>query len=252
MKKSSPMRKPQWNISQLLERLHSKVEHDLRTARTAIAHPGAKGDCSEAVWIRLFETYLPERYKVQKAVIADSNGAFSDEIDVVIYDRQYSPLVFDFEGQVVIPAEAVYAVFEAKQELTTPHIAYAQNKTATVRRLHRTSADVPTVDGLRPGKKPQPIIAGFLAFECRWRKPFDRTLAKALCANHDEGRLDFGCVAAHATFGCNGADNLTPTYDTKAATGFLLELFSRLQQCGTVPAIDYRAYSKWLNETSTS
>ncbi len=247
MKKPSPAKKPKWNISQLLERLHSKVEQDLTTART-IPHPGAKGDCSEAVWIRLFETYLPERYKAQKAFIGDSNGKFSDQIDVVIYDRQYSPFVFNFEGQIIIPAEAVYAVFEAKQELTTPHIAYAQEKAATVRRLHRTSVDVPTIDGMRPGKKPQPILAGFLAFECRWKKPFDRTLARALSADQGDGRLDLGCIAAHATFGCNRADCLTACYDTKAATGFLLELLARLQQCGTVPAIDYRAYAKWLND----
>jgi hypothetical protein len=237
-------------MHRLLERLHAKVEQDLKTARETLAHPGAKGDCTEAIWIRLFDTYLPERYRSRKAVIADSKGGFSDEIDVVIYDRQYSAFVFNFEGQVVIPAEAVYAIFEAKQELSGPHIRYAQKKASTVRRLFRTSIDVPTIEGIRRGKSPQPILAGFLGFECRWKKPFDQTLARALSADQGDGHLDFGCIAAHATFGCGGSASQEASYDAKAATAFLLDLLARLQQCGTVPAIDYRAYAKWLTPGS--
>jgi hypothetical protein len=45
---------------------------------------------------------------VDKATIMDSNGAFSDEIDVLLYDRQYTFLIFELEGiGKVIPAEAV-------------------------------------------------------------------------------------------------------------------------------------------------
>ena len=69
---------------------------------------------SEAVWLELLNSYLPTRYQAAKAVVVDSEGAFSDQIDVVVFDRQYSPFIFRFEGQTVIPAESVYAVFEAK------------------------------------------------------------------------------------------------------------------------------------------
>jgi hypothetical protein len=157
-------------------------------------------------------------------------------------------LVFNFEGQLVIPAEAVYAVFEAKQELTGPHIQYAQRKAESVRKLYRTSVDVPTIDGMRRGKEPQSILAGFLAFDCKWSKPFDQTLATALSSDASRGRLDFGCVAVHATFGCSETSSQTVRYDTKAATSFLLTLLARLQQCGTAPAIDYRAYAQWLSD----
>ena len=47
--------------------------------------------------------------------MVDSEGAFSQQIDVVIFDRQYTPFIAHFEGQKVIPAESVYGVFEAKQ-----------------------------------------------------------------------------------------------------------------------------------------
>lgn len=235
-----------WSLPKLMEGLHERVAHDLQIARKSLGHPVALGDGSQAVWLALFENYLPQRYRAQSATIVDSKGDFSEQIDVVLYDRQYSPFIFNFKGQTVIPAEAVYAVFEAKQEITKPYIAYAQGKIASVRKLHRTSVEVQTVDGLRKGKVPQHIIGGFLAFECRWKKPFDKTIARALSADQGDGRLDLGCIAAHGTFGCNGADCLTVCYDAKAATCFLLEIMSRLQECGTVPAINFRAYSQWL------
>jgi hypothetical protein len=55
------------------------------------------------------------RYQAEKAHVVDSTGAFSEQIDVVVFDRQYSPFIFKFEGQIIIPAESVYALFEAKQ-----------------------------------------------------------------------------------------------------------------------------------------
>ena len=58
----------------------------------------------------------------------DSAGTFSEQIDVVVFDRQYSPFIFNFEGQVIIPAESVYAVFEAKQAINAEYVAYARRK----------------------------------------------------------------------------------------------------------------------------
>ncbi len=34
---------------------------------------------------------------------------------MVVFDRQYSPFIFNYQNQTIIPAEGVYAVFEAKQ-----------------------------------------------------------------------------------------------------------------------------------------
>ena len=79
-----------WKLPALMKNLHDRVSQELKSAREAIGHPGAKGDGSEKVWHKLFRTYLPERYAVDKATIMDSKGAFSGEIDVVLYDRQYT------------------------------------------------------------------------------------------------------------------------------------------------------------------
>jgi hypothetical protein len=240
------MSKNDWSLPRLMQGLHERVAQDLKTAREALGHPVAKGDGSEAVWTTLFRKYLPQRYAVSKATIVDSNGQFSDQIDVVLFDRQYTPLIFEHQNEIVVPAEAVYAVFESKQEINAEFVKYAQQKVATVRRLHRTSASVQTIDGPRTAT-PQPILAGFLAFESGWKTtPIDKYLSPALTADQGDGRLDVGCIAAYGTFGCEGASCVSSSAHDRATTCFLLELITRLQRIGTAPAIDMAAYAPWL------
>ena len=87
----------------------------------------------------MLRKYLPQRDQAAKAHVVDSRGVFSEQIDVVVFDRQYSPFIFNFQNQTIVPAESVYAAFEAKQTINADQVAYAQRKVASVRRLHRTS-----------------------------------------------------------------------------------------------------------------
>jgi hypothetical protein len=236
-----------WSLQRLLAKLHTDIEHRLATAREAFGHPVAKGDASERIWLDLLQRYLPTRYQAAKAHVVDSSGAFSEQIDVLVFDRQYSPFIFEFEGQTVIPAESVYAAFEAKQTVNADLVGYAKKKVASVRRLHRTSLPIPHAGGTYPAKTPAPILGGLLTFESDWTPPLGEPLIRALeDATDAAGRLDLGCVAAHGTFGCEGGLCYTVTAQGKPATAFLFELIARLQNAATVPMIDIRAYAKWL------
>src|SRR5207253_2035678 len=117
-------------------------------------HPVSSGDASEEVWLELLTKYLPKRYMADKAFVVDSNGVFSQQIDVLIFDRQYTPFIFEFKGEKIVPAEGVYAVFEAKQSINAAQVGYAQAKVASVRKLHRTSLPIPHAGGTYPAKVP--------------------------------------------------------------------------------------------------
>jgi hypothetical protein len=238
----------EWSLPVLLDRFHRDIEHKLKTARESFAHPGTKGDASEEVWLQMLQDYLPRRYSATKAHVVDSIGAFSQQIDVVIFDRQYSPFIFNFQGQAIVPAESVYGVFEAKQTISAGLIEYAQEKAATVRRLHRTSLPIPTASGVVAAKKPGRILAGILTFESDWKPPLGASLVKALQAATGDAHLDMGCIAAHGTFTCDTGGFHTIVPQGKPATAFLFELIARLQELATVPMIDVRAYAKWLSE----
>jgi len=237
----------EWSLAQLLSGLHDDIQQRLDTVRKTFGHPGTKGDASESVWLELLNNYLPERYRAHMAHVVDSNGQFSDQIDVVIFDRQYSPFIFRYEGKVIIPAESVYAVFEAKQSVNADQIRYAQAKVASVRKLHRTSLPIPHAGGTYPAKPLIPIYGGVLSFESDWNPALGEALLKALTEDDGDGRLEFGCIAAGGYF---YLDRDTDKYELqpggKPATAFLFKLISQLQFSGTVPMIDVQAYARWL------
>lgn len=236
----------QWSLETLLNELSKGVEERLAAARRTLGHPEAKGTASEGVWLDVLKTYLPKRYQVEKAYVVDSEGTFSQQLDVVIFDRQYSPLIFHLEGQTVLPAESVYASFEAKQTIDLDHVRYAAEKVQSVRCLKRTSLPVPHVSGTAPPKPLHHILGGLLTLESGWTPPMGASLEQALKAHTGLQRLDLGCVAAHGLYSCraDGGASITP----KAAAGaaYVLELIARLQECATVPMIDIRAYARFL------
>lgn len=235
-----------WSLSQLLGSLHEDIEHRLGKARKAFAHPGTKGDACESVWLDLLKTYLPQRYQAASAHVVDSKGEFSDQLDVVVFDRQYSPFIFHYAGQTIIPSESVYAVFEAKQSIDTNQVKYAQAKVTSVRRLFRTSLPIPHAGGTYPPKPLPAILGGIVTLESDWSPPLGGPLVEALGAGTHEGHLDLGCVAAHGTFGLALDGSYTITRQRKPATAFLFDLIARLQAAATVPMIDVAAYAQWL------
>jgi hypothetical protein len=235
-----------WSLPMLLSGLHDDIERRLATARQAFGHPGTKGDASEHVWLEMLKTYLPQRYQAETAHVVDSNGVFSEQIDVVVFDRQYSPFIFHYENQIIVPAESVYAVFEAKQAIDAGQVDYAQKKAASVRRLYRTSLPIPHAGGTYPPKPLPHILGGLLTFESEWSPALGQPLIDALGGGETAGRLDLGCVAAHGIFSSGENSSYTITPQGKPATAFLLELIARLQDSATVPMIDVRAYARWL------
>lgn len=236
-----------WSLTELLAGLHRDIEQRLKTTREAFGHSGTKGDASENVWRQLLQEYLPHRYQCETAHIVDSNNQFSEQIDVVIFDRQYSPLIFSYEGQKIIPAESIYAVFEAKQTINAALVQYARKKIASVRRLHRTSLPIPYAAGTYPPKPLPHVIGGGLTFESDWSPPLGDALSEALVGGDDDTRLDLGCVAAHGIFQCDENACYTMLPGGSPAAAFLLELTARLQSSATVPMMDMRAYTRWLS-----
>ena len=103
------------------------LESRLRTS-DRIKHAGDRGAVNEIFFIELLRRFLPDRYTVEKAAVVDSLGKTSDSIDVVVFDRQYTPTLFDNARHRYVPAEAVYAVFECKPSIDRRSLEYAAEK----------------------------------------------------------------------------------------------------------------------------
>ena len=181
---------PQIDLNDLYVSMQDEMISRLNIGKIAFVHSGTKGDETESNWIEWFENYLPKRYKVNKGIIIDSNGHQSDQIDIIIYDTQYTYLVFRHDKTLLIPAESVYAVFEVKPSLNKANMEYASGKVKSVRELFRSSAPIKHAGGQYPPKQLHEIIGGLLTTGCDWESPIASNVAKYIngCSRHE--RLD--------------------------------------------------------------
>jgi len=246
------------NLDELYTTMQAEMEQKLLAGSIAFPHPGMKGDATENNWIAWFKAYLPNRYAVDKAVIIDSNGKMSDQIDIVIYDPQYSYLVFKQGDNLIIPVESVYAVFEVKQNLNKEHIEYAADKAESVRCLHRTSAYIVHAGGSYEPKELHEIVAGLLTTRCDWTLTIEESAVKYISECKENRKLDFVCSIGNSTFVMQN-NVFVNQRDDKASLKIascgkshslvflLLNLLKRLQDIGTVPAIDYSKYAEKID-----
>lgn len=223
----------------LQDQMHAKLSLN----RRIICHPTVKGDASELEWVDMLSTYLPRRYQVDKAFVIDCKGNISEQIDIVIFDRHYSPFLLRQNGATYVPAESVYAIIEVKPVLTNANIQYASKKASSVRRLERTTAKIVHAGGeINKPKKPFDILAGILTIEGKCTAQ----MAKQLRNLKEGSFLNFGCSLNKESFwfkrDSGGNLILENSRQKEGLIFFFLNLLSELQQLGTVSAMDIQCY----------
>lgn len=263
------------DLKGLFNGLQSQMISEMKTNSDFIEHSTTKGDAFEDIWIDYLRIYLPSRYCVDKAIIIDSKGNKSQQIDLVIYDQTYTPFVFIQKNTKYIPAEGVYAVFEVKPELNKEYILYAGKKVESVRKLYRTSASI-----IDRGQKRDPIsltkiLGGILSFESRIKN--DETIETHVKSLKGLKSIDIGCAVNHKSFyvdyekddtilkskaetadvynkqflafyKARKFDSIEFSYKYNSLVTFFLQLSRYLQQSiGTVAAIDLGAYAEAIN-----
>ncbi len=234
-------------LREIFRALQDRIAAGLAGTRAIIDHAGAKGSAAEVNWREILSAHLPHRYKVNSAFVMDADGALSDQIDMVIYDRQYTPVLFNRDDQLFVPAESVYAVLESKQELDRSIMKYAGVKAASVRKLRRTSATVVHAGGAFEPPQPKPILAGVLALRSSWSPPFGDAFNNVLAELRGDEFLNLGCAIQSGAFEVNPDTNSAVVSEEENAFGsFFLTLLRKLQELGTVTPIDYAEYAKCL------
>lgn len=242
-------------LSRLFGALQDTLSLELGIARGAFDHPTTKGDISEEKWNAMLRNHLPSRYQVSRAFVIDSRDCISEQQDLVIHDRQYSPFVVNYGSGLFVPAESVYAVLEVKPTINAEYVRYAGEKVASVRRLYRTSLPIRHAGGEYPPKPPHHILGGIVSLDSEWTPPLGETFRAALDGLPEEGRLDLGCVVRHGAFSVKYAAGSSPALVTESTPAplalLLLRLVAQLQAIATVPCIDVLAYAAKIQEAST-
>ncbi len=215
----------------------------LEFSAKSITHDGKLGEVNEQHFIALLKEYLPKRYSVDSAIVVDSLGATSDQIDVVIFDNQYTPTLLDQRDHRYVPAEAVYAVIEVKSRMNSANIQYAAKKAESVRALNRTSGLITHAAGDPVKKAPIPITAGVVAATSVFKNGLVGTNASRMLAGLNSDQfLDFGLIAEGGCFDFfDGSYSVGP--DDNSLAYLLFRLLGKLNSVGTVPAVDWSKYA---------
>ena len=215
-----------------------------------ITHAGDRGEVNEQHFIDFLRKYLPNRYTVEKAIVLDCEGNVSQSIDVVVFDRQYTPTLLDNDKHRYVPAEAVYAIFECKPTIDKGYLEYAAEKAASVRKLKRTSVEIHHAGGVFPAKKLFDIVAGILAIEVDWAEgfkseAFEQRKRPNRRPSHRLRLRGEGCELRHV---CRRQVlHLRP--EGQRLAFFAFRLLWKLQSLATVPAVDWMAYANQLSQT---
>ncbi len=222
-----------------------------------IEHSGTKGDSTETAWISLFKNYLPTRFRIAKGIIIDCNGQTSQQIDCVIFDSQYTPQIIPNEVSLYIPAEAVHAVFEVKQNINKEHLEYAADKIKSVRDLERTTSEYIGDGRVREPKPVFDIIGGLLATTCDYAEKLGSgTFIDNLKSANSIAPLDFVFSAEDGYADLVKTDHLPEgkkyqirndgePFIIKGAEGInygLIRLLEELSWQGTVQAVEWPKY----------
>lgn len=251
------------DLKALFADLQDEMQASLNADRRHIAHNGSMGDATETRWIDFFTHYLPNRYKVDKAMVIDHKGNVSQQMDIVLYDAVFTPFIFNKDGFKYIPAEGVYAVFEVKQDING-NIEYAGKKFESVRQLERTSAPMIASGVKKDPRSLTPIIGGILTTSCSYKQ--QNTIEENIRKQDGLRHIDIGCCLDQFAFqtiyklgnSINGTDQSSVLHyynnleiekfvfskPENSLFVFFLRLFNLLKDIGTVAAIDINAYLK--------
>lgn len=236
------------NTAESMLTLDGLLHADLQGART-VHHAGEQGSAAEQAWLSFLGGRLPNRYSVARGELFDVDGGRSQAQDVVIYDAQYSPLVFGDDASQVV-AEAVYGVVEVKPELTAGHFEYARDKAASARSMSRTSVPIYHAGGQHPPKPPVRQLAGLVADRSGWSEDTTEEQVRRHLATTDDPddprALDLvytnGIASSFLVDPDSGERELLVHAGPGAIAWFLVELLRGLSHLGTVAAIDFAAY----------
>lgn len=224
---------------------------DLGVTADFTDHGTTIGDASEADWSGMLRDFLPARYGVGAVTVVDSAGNKSQQIDLAIWDQQYSPNWFTTpDGDRFIPAESVYAVFEVKPEIDKDYVEYAGTKIKSVRDLLRAPAPIHHVGGRSTAPDPdsKPILGGILALRGGWKTTLAGAAGKkAIRSQTGNRRLDIGIALNDLSFDHHVHGTIDYSPEGTQLIFFAIRLFQRLQPLATAFSPDMLAYEQALS-----
>lgn len=105
-----------WMVEKTKLEIRYMLERSSNDSR--ITHRGVAGSGREEYLAELLEKYLTKNHEITGGLIINSNGAQSNETDLIIYDTNTLPPMYIDKIHHMVPIESVTYAFEVKTRLT--------------------------------------------------------------------------------------------------------------------------------------
>lgn len=100
-----------------------------------LRHPGEYGALRESLVRELLSNFLPEIYGISHGFIISPDGTVSNQCDIIIYYKPFTPVIRTPEAQRFFPVESVVAVVEVKSDIDSGTLRNALTKLVKVKQM---------------------------------------------------------------------------------------------------------------------
>lgn len=109
-----------------------------------LIHPGEFGMYREKIIKEFLSPFLPARLAIGSGFIITAENNISTQCDIIIYDREYTPVIENGE-QRFFPVECVVGVIEVKSKLTKSDFKKALIKLSEIKKLRNDIGNNPYI-----------------------------------------------------------------------------------------------------------
>lgn len=105
-----------------------------------LGHPGEVGAGRENVLKSILSKYIPKRYAVDSGFVIDASGSRSEQIDIIIYEANYTPVFEIVDGKRFFPCETVVVVGQVRTKIgSRKDMQDCMNNIKSVKQLDRSN-----------------------------------------------------------------------------------------------------------------
>jgi hypothetical protein len=102
------------DLRELFDNVAKLMKIEFENQAKLLGHPGEVGTGRENVLKTILTKYLPKRYAVDSGFVIDALGNQSKQIDIIIFEANYTPIFEVVEGKRFFPCETVVAVGQVR------------------------------------------------------------------------------------------------------------------------------------------
>lgn len=194
-------------------RYHSSVLGARSLALEIIHHAGDRGAEREDILEEFLQPLLPESIGIGRGEVRATNGIWSRQEDLILYDKLNCPRLFVGSRSQVFPVESVGAVIEVKTALGSKEIGDATKNISEVRKLAKSGMSTKVGAGSISFGSPTPVLGCLFAYDLSLNPDtFNEKWVKAQLSLPPEERINLVCVLNRITI--IHFDNVFHLWDT--------------------------------------